>query len=67
VVLIVHYSHNSGRRRSVAPWTLFYHETHYAQLGWFTLVWYSAKQGTTLRPTSHLVHLYTVPFLWPQD
>jgi hypothetical protein len=30
-----------------------------------TLVWYSAKQGTTHRPTSHLAHLYIVPFLWP--
>jgi len=28
----------------------------------FTFVWYSAKQGTT----SHLAHLYTVPFLWPR-
>ena len=28
----------------------------------FTFVWYSAKQGTTHRPTSHLVHC--VPFLW---
>jgi len=28
------------------------------------LVWYSAKQDTTHRPTSHLVHLYIVPFLW---
>jgi len=25
------------------------------------------KQGTTRRPTSHLVHLYTVPFLWTRD
>ena len=25
------------------------------------------KQGTTHRPTSHLAHLYTVPFLWPRD
>jgi len=33
----------------------------------FTLVWYSAKQGTMLRPTSQLMHLYTVPFVWPQD
>ena len=31
----------------------------------FTFVWYSAKQGTTHRPTSHLAHLYTAPFLWP--
>ena len=30
-------------------------------------MWYSAKQGTTHRSTSHLVHLFTVPFLWPQD
>jgi len=35
----------------------------------FTLVWYSAKQGTTHthRPTSQLAHLYNVPFLWPQE
>ena len=33
----------------------------------FTPVWYSAKQGTMHRPTSHLAHLYTVPFLWPQE
>jgi len=30
----------------------------------FTLVGYSAKQGTTHRPTSYLAHLYTVPILW---
>jgi hypothetical protein len=32
----------------------------------FTLVWYSAKQCTTHRSTSHLAHLYTytVSFLW---
>ena len=33
----------------------------------FTLVWHSVKQGTTHRPTSHLAHLYTVPFLWLQE
>jgi hypothetical protein len=33
----------------------------------FTLVWYSAKQGTMHRPMSHLMHLYTVLFFWPQD
>jgi len=33
----------------------------------FTLVWYSAKQDTTHRPTSHLAHIYTVPFLWPRE
>ena len=27
-------------------------------------MWYSTKQGTLNGPTSHLVHLYTVPFLW---
>jgi hypothetical protein len=32
-----------------------------------TLVWYSAKQGTMHRPTSHLAHLYIVPFVWPQE
>ena len=31
----------------------------------FTLLWYSMKQGMLNRPTSHLVHLYTVPFVWP--
>ena len=30
-------------------------------------MWYSAKRGTTHRPTSHLAHLYTVPFLWPWE
>ena len=25
------------------------------------------KEGTTHRPTSHLVHLYAVPFLWPRE
>jgi hypothetical protein len=30
----------------------------------FTFVWYSSKQGTKHRPTSHLVHLYTVRFIW---
>ena len=29
-------------------------------------VWYSSKQGTMHRSTSHLAHLYTVPFLWPR-
>ena len=33
----------------------------------FTLVWYSVKQGTKQRPTSHLVHWYTVPFIWPRE
>ena len=33
----------------------------------FTLVWYSTKQGTLNRPTSHLVYLYTVPFLWLRE
>ena len=68
VVNIVHYSHNCGWcRRSVSPWitvlsqhTVFTRRVIYK----FTLVWYSTKQGTTHRPTSHLVLLYTVPFLW---
>ena len=32
----------------------------------FSFVWYSAKQGTTHRPTSHLAHLYAVRFLTPR-
>jgi len=67
----VHYSHNSGCcRRSVAPWitvlsrhTLFTIGVIYK----FSLVWYSTKQGIIHRPTSHLVHLYAVPFLWPWE
>ena len=54
----------------MAPWitvlsqyTLFRTRVIYK----FTLVWYSLKQGTTHRPTSHLVHLYVVPFLWPRE
>ena len=72
VVSIVHYSPNFGCcRRSVAPWitvlswhTVFTKRVIYYK---FTLVWYSVKQGTMHRPTSHLVHLYTVPFLWPRE
>jgi hypothetical protein len=30
-------------------------------------VWYSAKQGTTHRPTSHMAHSYAAPFLWPRE
>ena len=30
----------------------------------FTFVWYSLKQSTKHRPTSHLAHLYTVRFIW---
>ena len=33
----------------------------------FTWVWYSAKQDTTHRLTTHLAHLYTVLYLWPQE
>jgi hypothetical protein len=50
--------------------TLFYHDPQYSQLGSFkkfTLVCYSVKQGTTRSPTSHLVHWYTLPFLWLRE
>jgi hypothetical protein len=69
----VHYSHtcSSGRcRRSVAPWitVLSWHTVFTIRVIYkFTLVWYSAKQGTTHRSTSHLTHLYSVPFLWPWE
>ena len=33
----------------------------------FILVWYSTKQGMLNGPTSHLVHLYNVPFLWLRE
>ena len=33
----------------------------------FNFVWYTTKQGTTHRPTSHLAHLYTVTFLWSRE
>jgi len=64
--------HNSGCcRRSVAPWitvlswhTVFTKRVIYYK---FTFMWYSAKQDTTHRPTSHLAHLYTMLFLWPQE
>ena len=62
--------HNSGCcRRSLAPWIavlsrhiVFTKRVIYYK---FTFMWYSAKQGTTHRPTSHLVHC--VPFLWPWE
>ena len=45
--------------------SLFYHNTHYSQLH----IQFGAifrKEGTMHRP-SHLLHLHTVPFLWPQE
>ena len=57
-------------RRPVAPWTtvLLQHIVFTKRVIYkFTLVWYSMKQGTTHRPTSHLAHFYAVPFLWPQE
>jgi hypothetical protein len=59
--------HNSGCCvRSVAPWitvlsrhTVFTKRVMYYK---FTSVQYFTKQGTTPRPTSHLVHC--VPLLW---
>jgi len=54
----------------VAPWiTVLSRDTVFTigVIYKFTLVWYSAKQGTTHRPTSHLVHLYTVSFLRPRE
>ena len=54
----------------MAPWitvlsqhTLFTKRVIYK----FTFVWYSLKQGTTHRHTSHLAYLYIVPFLWPRE
>ena len=49
--------------------SLFYHNTVFKKGVFykFTLVWYSTKQGKLNRPTSHLVHLYTVPFLWVRE
>ena len=63
--------HNFGCcRNSVVLWitvlswhTLFTKRVIYK----FTFLWFSAKKGTTHRPTSHLAHLYTVPFLWPLE
>ena len=62
--------HNSGCCiRSVAPWitVLSWHTVFTKRLIYykFTFVRYSAKQGTTHRPTSHLAHC--VPFLWPRE
>ena len=33
----------------------------------FTFVWHPTKRGIMHRPTSHLAHLYDVPFLWPRE
>ena len=72
MVYVVHYSHNSGCcRRSVAPWitVLLWHTVFTKKVIYykFTLAWYSAKQGTMQKPTPHLVHLYTGPFLQPRE
>ena len=66
----VNLSHNSGYCiRSVTPWitVLLWHTVFIKRVIYykFTFVWYSAKQGTTYRPTSHLAHC--VPFLWPRE
>ena len=65
--LIIHSSHNSGCCRSVAPWITVLSRYTLFTTSEYTLVWYSLKQGTTHRPTSHLAHLYIVPFLWPWE
>ena len=63
--------YNSGCwRRSVAPWvTVLSWHTEFTKrvLYKFTFLWFSVKQSTMHRPTSHLAHLYTVPFLWPWE
>jgi len=54
----------------VAPWiTVLSQHTVFTKrvIYKFTFVCYSSKQGTTHRPTSLLVHLYIVPFLWPRE
>jgi len=48
--------------------SLFYHDTQFSQLGWFTnLLWCDIllNKATWTGPTTHLAHIYTVPFLWP--
>jgi len=61
--------HYSGCcRRSVAPWipVLSWHTVFTKWVIYkFIFVWYSTEQCYSNRPTSHLVHLYTVPLLWP--
>ena len=63
--------HNSGCcRRPVVPWiTVLSRHTvfTFGVIYKFTVVWYSAKQGTTYSHTLHLAHLYIVPFLWPRE
>ena len=57
-------------RRSMTPWITVLSQHTVFKMGVFykfTLVWYSTKQGTLNRPTSHLVHLYTVPILWLRE
>ena len=48
--------------------SLFYHNTHYSQRGWFTnLLLCDIPQGTMNSPMSHLAHLYPTPFLWLRE
>ena len=60
---------NSGFcRRSVAPCsTVLAQHTFTRVIYRFTFMWNSSKQGTRRRPTSHLAHVYTVPFIWPRE
>ena len=63
--------HNSGCcRRSVVTWiTVLSQHTEFTKrvLYKFNFLRFSVKQGTIHRPTSHLVHLYTVPFLCQRE
>jgi hypothetical protein len=64
-------THNSGCcRSSVVTWiTVLSRHAEFTKrvIYKFTFLWFSAKQGTTNSPTSHLAHLYTVPFLWSRE
>ena len=50
--------------------SLFYHDTQYSKRGWIThFLWCDIPRNRAHlnRPTSYLVHLYTVPLLWQQE
>ena len=49
--------------------SLFYHDTQYSHLGWFTnLLWCDIPLNKAPRTGPHHIwRIYTVPFLWPRE
>ena len=55
-------------RKSVAHYSIALSQQTFTKVIYkFNFVWNSSKPCTMHRPTSHLAHLHTVPFIWPRE